>query len=360
MAADETTGVSPKKRDYKISTASNPTPTTTDGLHFPPLPSPAGFLLRSPQPPENMESILLEPFSYLCEVPGKDLRTQFAAAFNCWLNVSEDKVAQICDIINMLHTASLMVDDIEDNSELRRGIPVAHMIYGIPQTINSANYVYFLAMEKVTKLGHPSAVAAFLEELLQLHRGQGLELYWRDNCICPTLEQYQRMVMDKTGGLFRLAVRLMQLFSSCQEDLMPLVNQLSLFYQIRDDYINLSDVSYQDKKGFCEDLTEGKFSFPIICAITVPGEKPDSASRLLKILEKKTSNVEVKKYAVTLMEQAGAFKLTRKTLERVRDAALSELTRLGGNKVLRRILLEKFCQGVFTEEEIAAAAAAHP
>jgi geranylgeranyl pyrophosphate synthase len=41
------------------------------------------------------------------------------------------------------------MDDVEDSSELRRGIPVAHKIYGVPQTINTANYVYFLAMQEL-------------------------------------------------------------------------------------------------------------------------------------------------------------------------------------------------------------------
>ena len=47
------------------------------------------------------------------------------------------------------------VDDIEDNSILRRGIPVAHSIYGVASTINSANYVYFLGLEKILALNHP-------------------------------------------------------------------------------------------------------------------------------------------------------------------------------------------------------------
>lgn len=47
------------------------------------------------------------------------------------------------------------VDDIEDNSILRRGIPVAHSIYGVASTINAANYVYFLGLEKVLSLNHP-------------------------------------------------------------------------------------------------------------------------------------------------------------------------------------------------------------
>jgi geranylgeranyl diphosphate synthase type 3 len=71
------------------------------------------------------------------------------------------------------------------------------------------------------------------EQLLELHRGQGMDIYWRDACICPTEEEYQRMVLrsereqgneeislvtdpsihPETGGLFTLALRLMQLFS---------------------------------------------------------------------------------------------------------------------------------------------------
>ena len=49
------------------------------------------------------------------------------------------------------------MDDVEDNSELRRGIPVAHHVYGVPQTINTANYVYFLAVQELTGLARHAA-----------------------------------------------------------------------------------------------------------------------------------------------------------------------------------------------------------
>jgi geranylgeranyl diphosphate synthase type 3 len=55
----------------------------------------------------------------------------------------------------------LSIDDIEDNSKLRRGIPVAHNIYGVAQTINSANYIYFLALEKTIAMGQPKGVEIF-------------------------------------------------------------------------------------------------------------------------------------------------------------------------------------------------------
>ena len=65
------------------------------------------------------------------------------------------------------------IDDIEDNSKLRRGIPVAHSIYGVAQTINSANYIYFLALERITAMGHPRGVAIFTS-MISLSIGNSL------------------------------------------------------------------------------------------------------------------------------------------------------------------------------------------
>ena len=69
----------------------------------------------------------------------------------------------------MLHNASLLIDDIEDNSTLRRGIPVAHNIYGIAHTINSANYMYFVGLEKALTLNHPEVTKVFTGELVAFY-----------------------------------------------------------------------------------------------------------------------------------------------------------------------------------------------
>ena len=92
----------------------------------------------------DQDSRCLEPFQYLLQMPGKDVRGSLIDCFQTWLQIPEDKLALVKDIVGHLHTASLLVDDIEDNSRVRRGQPVAHSIFGIAQTINSANYVYFL------------------------------------------------------------------------------------------------------------------------------------------------------------------------------------------------------------------------
>ena len=122
------------------------------------------------------ETVLLEPWRYILNVPGKNVRGKLMAAFNTWLKVDPEKVAEITEIVRMLHTASLLIDDIEDDSTLRRGVPVAHAIYGIPSTLNTANYVYVLALEKCTQLKETKATHTFVQELLNLHRGQGQDI----------------------------------------------------------------------------------------------------------------------------------------------------------------------------------------
>ncbi|XP_047116254.1 geranylgeranyl pyrophosphate synthase isoform X2 [Schistocerca piceifrons] len=258
----------------------------------------------------DQDEKLLQPFKYILQVPGKQIRAKLAHAFNYWLKIPADKLNAVGDIVQMLHNSSLLIDDIQDNSVLRRGIPVAHSIYGVASTINAANYVFFIALERVLGLGHPEATTVYTEQLLELHRGQ------------------------ETGGLFMLAIRLMQLFSENKADFTKLAAVLGLYFQIRDDYCNLCLQEYSENKSFCEDLTEGKFSFPIIHAIT---SQPDDR-QVIHILRQRTHDVEVKKYCITLLEKYGSFDYTRQTLEQLDIEARAEVERLGGNPLMEALL----------------------
>ncbi|KAI1200321.1 terpenoid synthase [Nemania serpens] len=273
------------------------------------------------------EDAVRGPFNYLVDQPGKDIRTSLINAFNVWLQVPEETLAVIARVVAMLHTSSLLVDDVEDNSLLRRGRPVAHSIFGTAQTINSANYIYFCALQELQKLRNPQAVAIFSEELVNLHRGQGMDLYWRDSLICPTEDHYLEMVGNKTGGLFRLAIKLMQAESEAPMDCVPLVNILGILFQIQDDYRNLSSPEYGENKGFCEDLTEGKFSFLIIHSIRADPRN----LQLINILKQKTTDVEVKRYAVEYMRSTGSFEYTKEVLDILIERARKTTDELDGN-----------------------------
>ncbi|OOF90567.1 hypothetical protein ASPCADRAFT_400705 [Aspergillus carbonarius ITEM 5010] len=265
---------------------------------------------EQPDKESELENAILAPYTYLSTQPGKNLRSLLLSAFNEYLHVPPAALTTITNIITMLHTASLLIDDIQDHSVLRRGQPVAHHIFGEAQTINSANYVYFLALQEVMTLNTPSAVGIYLEEMISLHRGQGMDLFWRDTFTCPTEEEYIETTLNKTSGLFRLAIRLMQTQSRLPNPnpkILPLVNTLGILFQIVDDYRNLCNESYTDKKGFAEDLTEGKFSFPVIHCIQTDRENKE----LLGILKERTESVEVKRYAVGIMDRMGSLEYTR-------------------------------------------------
>ncbi|KAJ3890254.1 isoprenoid synthase domain-containing protein [Lentinula edodes] len=296
---------------------------------------------------QQNEAAVLEPFTFVTSNPGKDMRGRLIEAFNLWLNVPLDKIATIAKIVNMLHAASLMVDDIEDDSQLRRGRPVAHKVYGIPQTINTANYVYFLAFQELFTLNNSlirseehDLHAIVNTELLSLHRGQGLEILWRDSLSCPSEEEYIDMVNNKTGGLLRIGIKLMMACSTTTShvDYVPLVNLIGVYFQIRDDLMNLQSPEYATNKGFAEDLTEGKFSFPVVHSIHA-----DTSNRqILNVLQKRPTTPTLKTYAISyLKHKTKSFDYTLGVLEKLHKQALAEISRLGGNTALVT-LMESF------------------
>jgi geranylgeranyl diphosphate synthase type 3 len=322
------------------------------------------ILNRFSDPPpwsEEKDAALLEPFAYITSRPGKGIRGMMIEAFNKWLEVPEDKLQIIASVVSKLHSASLLIDDIEDDSPLRRGQPVAHKIYGVPQTINAANYVYFLACEElfalrsddhstsgslnpVTGEERPSRQPpkydlgpTVMAEILSLHRGQGLELLWRDSLQCPTEEEYLEMVNNKTGGLFRMAVKLMMAFSTTDTgvDYIPLVNLIAIYFQIRDDYINLTSEDYSIEKGFAEDLSEGKFSFPIIHGI-----RANTSNRIvMNVLQKRPSTPTLKVKTISyLKDDTKSFDYTLSILRNLEKQTRDEIHRFGGNPGLEAIM----------------------
>jgi geranylgeranyl diphosphate synthase type 3 len=80
------------------------------------------------------------------------------------------------------------LDDIQDNSSLRKGVPTAHTVYGIPSTINAANYMFLIILKKTQDINFPEAMTLCIDQILKMYQGQGMEIYWRDNYSCPTVE----------------------------------------------------------------------------------------------------------------------------------------------------------------------------
>ncbi|RFU31942.1 hypothetical protein B7463_g4440, partial [Scytalidium lignicola] len=278
------------------------------------------------------------PYEYMAGLPRKNFRSLLIMAFNEWFQISEEQCTIVSNIVGVLHNASLMIDDIQDGSKLRRGMPVTHSVYGIAQTINAANYMYFEAQHQLCSLPNwEKTVRVFEEELLYLHRGQGMELYWRDTFTPPTLDEYLQMVSNKTGGLFRLALRLLQTTSGKSDKrLEPLADIFGIIYQVLDDYKNLLDGKMATTKGYCDDISEGKFSFPIVHALSKAG--PDC--EIIKILKSRPQENHLKAYIVRYLEnESRSFEYTRRFLKELQVYAKGQLANLGHqNSMLEKLL----------------------
>ncbi|KAF9469602.1 isoprenoid synthase domain-containing protein [Collybia nuda] len=298
---------------------------------------------------EENESDIMAPYTYLTSNPGKEVVRHMANALNDWFHVPPEQLALIIKISSMLQNDCLLFDDIEDGSELRRGQPVAHHVYGVPHTVNSASYIVIkvysdaLALKGLMQASRGSTDVPILPEqiitegLLDAHRGQALDISWRDKIQCPTEDQYIDMVKNKTGGLFRILMRLMMACATKRqdEDCVPFINIIGVLYQIRDDYKNLLDATYTSTKGFAEDLTEGKFSFPIVHAI----HADEFNTEVIDIIRQRPKTPTLKKTAITHMrDRSKSLEYTLEVLRTIQKLAEAEVQSLGGNPRLKKIL----------------------
>jgi geranylgeranyl pyrophosphate synthase len=268
-------------------------------------------------------SALLAPVHYIQSLPSKNYRSKIINAFNIWFRLSEDQLNTIKGVINDLHNASLILDDIQDESTLRRGSSTAHCIFGAAKCINSATYMVVQAASRIYKHypENPQSFGALLDGLTNLSRGQSWDLDWKLNTYCPSVTEYMSMVDGKTGAMFQMLVRMMHSMSSQTlpvSDFDRLTQLFGRWYQVRDDFQNLQDPEYTEQKGFCEDLDEGKLSYPVILSCN---SDPTARTIILGIFRQKGNGTplarNIKIQILNLIRNTGALEETWQLLQQV-------------------------------------------
>jgi geranylgeranyl diphosphate synthase type 3 len=108
--------------------------------------------------------------------------------------VNDEKYCLSYFVLQLCITLHCRIDDIQDNSALRRGIPTAHTVYGDASTISAAICVYFKSLQMVLSFNQPDWIKFYIKMMLEGWRGQAMDIYWRDNHSCPSEEEYLDMV----------------------------------------------------------------------------------------------------------------------------------------------------------------------
>ncbi|KAJ5716722.1 hypothetical protein N7493_008633 [Penicillium malachiteum] len=308
-----------------------------------------------PSPQKLGSNIASAPLHYILSSPSKRVREAFIHALDAWYKVPLSKLEVMVDIVAVIHTSTLILDDVEDESPLRRQMASTHSIFGKAQAINSATYAVLRAFKMVEKYLKPESFSIVLDELEDLALGQSMDLNWRYCKRCPNIEEYKKMVDLKTGSLFKCAVRLVEAESSLAMKI-PEVSQLATllgrYFQIRDDLKNLESEDYAAQKGFCEDFDEAKFSFPLVHslseALSAKGSNYDMApNTILGILHNPHPmglTIQQKQYVLDYLKNKTdslgyTTEFLRESEKEIRDLLHTIETKTGVHNYLIRLLL---------------------
>jgi len=232
------------------------------------------------------------------------------------LGGNTEKVIDFSIVPELAHNGSLMVDDVEDRGEIRRGKPCIHKIFGTDVAINAGNFMYFipfLVFIKNRKNFDPKtllkAYEAFSQEMINIHIGQGMDIWWHNGKDDVTEEQYCQMCAYKTGTLARLSARLAAILSggsSEQEQrLGKMAEAIGVAFQIQDDILSASGDKFAEKKGFGDDITEGKRTLLVIH--TLRNAPQEDRSRLIEILNMHTRDRGLIREALDMLEKHGSI-----------------------------------------------------
>jgi geranylgeranyl pyrophosphate synthase len=205
---------------------------------------------------------------------------------------------QLSSLVELPHNASLIVDDIEDNSTLRRGEVAMHLLFGQDVAINSANFAYFspsvllqnLSIDPLVKL---QLYDLWLLGLRRVHLGQGLDIAWHSSKTVPSVADYKIMCQLKTGAMAAMAVGLGAALSDAslvmQKELADLWLSVGLAFQIMDDVGNLRQTIVGKAAG--DDIQEGKKSLPVVLFCQ---KHPEKQLELLDLMQvAKTQEVAI-------------------------------------------------------------------
>jgi geranylgeranyl pyrophosphate synthase len=255
--------------------------------------------------------------------PGKALRTTIVTAG--WMlggGAPEELPDNLPLVIELLHAGSLIVDDVEDNSDERRGQPTLHRLVGVPLAINTGSWMYFWALAEIAQLGLPPAIELAMHRaaattLVRCHQGQALDLATRIDTLA--IEDVPAVVAAttrlKTGVLCRFAAELGALAADGRhrEPIAAFGEAMGIGLQMLDD---LGSLTSRHAKGR-EDLEAGRPTWPWAWLAE------DRAA-----FERVSALANIDDQASALVEHVGI--VGRQRIRAALDTALTDLTRAVG------------------------------
>ncbi|WP_394808688.1 octaprenyl diphosphate synthase [Nitrosomonas sp.] len=189
-------------------------------------------------------------------------------------------------IVEFIHTATLLHDDVVDESDLRRNRETANALFGNAASVLVGDFLYSRAFQMMVNVDNMRVMQVLADATNTIAEGEVLQLL---NCRDPlvTEENYLRVIRFKTAKLFEAASRLGAILGSAtpeEEDAMSIYGMhLGTAFQLIDDMLDYSGNNQDTGKNLGDDLAEGKPTLPLIYAMRTG--TPEQASIIRKAIE---------------------------------------------------------------------------
>ena len=205
-----------------------------------------------------------------------------------------DRIVKAAAMIEFIHTATLLHDDVVDNSDSRRGIKTAHQSFGNESTILVGDFLVSRAFQIMVQINHMGIMEVMSDATNTIAEGEVLQLINSGN---PKInkEQYLEVIYRKTGKLFEAAMVVGGLLSNQSQTVLNTLQlfgkELGMAYQIVDDVLDYSSSFEIMGKDVGDDLAEGKVTLPMI--YTLERAMPDMQEMIGQaILNKDSKNAD--------------------------------------------------------------------
>ena len=244
-------------------------------------------------------------------------------------------------IPEVVHNGTLMVDDIEDASEYRRGKPCTYRVFGLDIAINAGNAMYYLPLlpllenrDKVSQRKLAEVYGVYAQEMINLSLGQAMDIAWHRGLASAdeiSEKDYLQMCAYKTGTLARMAAKIAAVLCDADEQLVErlghFAESLGIAFQMKDDVLDLTSAQFTEKKGGRgQDITEGKRSLPVVHTLRVSNAR--DMKRLVEILNMHTSDQKLMDEAIAIMQKYDSIEYAKRFAKRIVKGSWNEAEQL--------------------------------
>lgn len=274
--------------------------------------------------------LVREVGEYIVGAGGKRLRPRMVLLAARSLGYEGDRHVELAAVIELLHTATLLHDDVVDGSSLRRGRATANVIWGNPASVLVGDFLISRAFQVAVGIGNQRLLQVLADSTNVISEGEVWQLL---NCKDPdtTEADYLRVIHHKTAKMFEAATRIGAILAQSSREqtreeqaLAAYGQQMGMAFQLIDDALDyLGDVE-ELGKNVGDDLAEGKPTLPLIHTLRQVGDA-DKAKIRQAILH---GGLEQLDDIVALVKNHGGLDYTMTQARRYTQQALTELGQL--------------------------------